>query len=59
MQKALITNPFNLKQIDTENLRRLVKYLKIAPKNKVKGMKREELIKLLSYHDYIKLKFKL
>jgi len=55
--KPLITNPFNLKMIGTEDLRRLVSFMKLF--ESTKDLSRENLIQVLADEGIIKLKFKL
>jgi hypothetical protein len=53
----LLTNPLNIRQVKTENFRRLVKYLKLVSDSNL--MSREDLIETLSWNGYIKRKFKI
>lgn len=53
----LLTNPLNIRSVDTENFRRLVKYLKLVSDSNL--MSREDLIAILSCNGYIKRKFKI
>jgi hypothetical protein len=53
----LLTNPFNVRAVNTENFRRLVKYLKLVSNSDL--MSRDDLIGVLCNNGYIKLKFKL
>ncbi len=55
--KPLITNPLSIRQVKTENFRRLVKYLKLVSDSEL--MSREDLIGTLSWNGYIKRKFKI